>query len=33
MNEFSYVFAWSYLTAFLLVLTIKFITDTNDKDD
>ena len=33
MSEFSYVFAWSYLTAFLLVLTIKFITDTNDKDD
>ena len=33
MNEFSYVFAWSYLTAFLLVLTIKFITDTNDEDD
>ena len=33
MNEFSYVFAWSYLTAFLLVLTIKFIKDTNNEDD
>ena len=33
MSEFSYVFAWSYLTAFHLVLTIKFITDTNEEDD
>ena len=33
MSEFSYVFAWSYLTAFLLVLTIKFITDTNEEDN
>ena len=33
MNEFAYVFAWSYLTGFLLVLTIKFIIDTDTKDD
>jgi hypothetical protein len=32
MSEFAYVFAWSYLTGFLLVLIIKFIID-NDKDD
>ena len=32
MTEFAYVFAWSYLTGFLLVLIIKFIID-NDKDD
>ncbi len=31
MSEFAYVFAWSYLTGFLLVLIIKFIMD-NDKD-
>ena len=33
MNEFAYVFAWSYLTGFLLVLTIKFIMDTDNEDD
>ena len=32
MSEFAYVFAWSYLTGFLLVLIIKFIID-NDEDD
>ena len=34
MTEFAYVFAWSYLTGFLLVLFIKFIIDTNyDNND
>ena len=34
MSEFAYVFAWSYLTGFLLVLFIKFIIDTNyDNND
>ena len=33
MNEFAYVFAWSYLTGLLLVLTIKFIIDTDTEDD
>jgi len=33
MTEFAYVFAWSYLTGFLLVLLIKFIIDTNDDND
>jgi hypothetical protein len=32
MTEFTYVFAWSYLTGFLLVLLIKFIIDTNNDD-
>ncbi len=30
MSDFAYVFAWSYLTGFLLVLLIKLIIDTND---
>jgi hypothetical protein len=33
MSDFAYVFGWSYLTAFLLVLTIKFIIDTSDEDN
>tara|TARA_A100000172_G_scaffold12122_1_gene6444 strand:+ start:372 stop:473 length:102 start_codon:yes stop_codon:yes gene_type:complete len=33
MNDFAYVFAWSYLTGFLLVLTIKFLVDTKDEDN
>ena len=33
MNEFAYVFAWSYLTGLLLVLFIKFIIDTNDDNN
>jgi hypothetical protein len=32
MSEFAYVFAWSYLTGFLLVLTIKYIMDTDEED-
>ena len=32
MSEFAYVFAWSYLTGFLLVLTIRYIMDTDDED-
>ena len=33
MNDFAYVFAWSYLTGFLLVLIIKFLVDTKDEDN
>ena len=32
MSEFAYVFAWSYLTGFLLVLIIKYIMDTDEED-
>ncbi len=29
MNEFAYTFAWTYLTAFLIVLVIQALKDDN----